>query len=215
MYSESSAIKRNSSIGKQDNDNSILKYFKKRKNNEALTTTNSILSLTSDSSNLRINVLNNETTSTNSILSVASDSSNLQINLLNNETTTNSISSIISDSSSSIMPKNMLEDAESVSESARTTRSTIATCNSNDNSDLFETGVKLRMIETLFHSCQDLIKLSTSVDVCKEMFIEESSIFADKVLQLGNDLKNLCNNIISKIETNRNKIKVNDARKMN
>ncbi|CAF2817385.1 unnamed protein product [Rotaria sp. Silwood2] len=185
MHSESSAIKRNSSISKQDNDNSILKYFKKRKNDEVLTTTNSILSVASASPNLQINVLNNETTNTNSILSV------------------------IPDSSSSIMPNNILEDTESIREPARTTRA--VTCDSNDNSDLYETGIKLRMIETLLHSCQDLIKLSTSVDVCEEMFIEKSNAFADKVLQLGNDLKNLCINIMSKIEANRNKIKISDS----
>jgi hypothetical protein len=84
---------------------------------------------------------------------------------------------------------------------------------SNDNINLHEIGVQLRIIESLLHPCQDLMKQSTSIDVCSELFVEQANIFADKLIRVGNDLKMLCTNITKEIEIKRNKITINDSKK--
>lgn len=87
------------------------------------------------------------------------------------------------------------------------------TCsNDNDKTFMDEIGVKLRLIEVLFESCQKLIKSSTSTDICPEIFVEQSNVFAEKIIQSGTDLKNLCTSFISMIEINRNNIIVTNQK---
>ena len=80
---------------------------------------------------------------------------------------------------------------------------TTTTNTSNDNQDSFDVGqvgVKLRLIEKLFESCEDLIKQSTSIDICIETFTKSSNNFADALMKAGNNLKCLCTKIISTLE---------------
>ena len=69
---------------------------------------------------------------------------------------------------------------------------TTTTNTSNDSQDPFDVGqvgVKLRLIEKLFDSCEDLIKQLTSIDICIETFTKNSNDFADALMKAGNDLK--------------------------
>ncbi|CAM4810351.1 unnamed protein product [Rotaria magnacalcarata] len=78
-------------------------------------------------------------------------------------------------------------------------------------SDVDQIGVKLRLIEKLFDSCQDLIKQSTSIDIAIENFTKNSNDFADTFMKAGDDLKCLCTKIISILESNRNQITITDG----
>ncbi|CAF5185226.1 unnamed protein product, partial [Rotaria magnacalcarata] len=78
-------------------------------------------------------------------------------------------------------------------------------------SDVDQIGVKLRLIEKLFDSCQDLIKQSTSIDIAIETFTKNSNDFADTLMKVGDDLKYLCTKIISILESNRNQITITDG----
>ncbi|CAM4844158.1 unnamed protein product [Rotaria magnacalcarata] len=88
---------------------------------------------------------------------------------------------------------------------------TVNAVNNNQYSfNVDQIGVKRRLIEQLIGSCQDLIKQSTSIDLCIETFAKNSNGFADALIQTGNDLKCLCTNIVSTIESNRNKITITE-----
>jgi hypothetical protein len=43
--------------------------------------------------------------------------------------------------------------------------------------------------------------------------VEQANVFANKLVQFGNDLNLLCTNITKKIEMKRNKITINDSEK--
>ncbi|CAF3707769.1 unnamed protein product [Rotaria sordida] len=108
-------------------------------------------------------------------------------------------------------------DNHSVSSSLEVTPSSQATLNTINNDqcllDIDEVGVKLRLIEKLINSCKDLIKQSTSIDVCVELFTKNSDNFADTLIQAGSDLKHSCTSILSTIELNRNKITITQREK--
>ena len=82
---------------------------------------------------------------------------------------------------------------------------------SNDKFFIDEVGVQLRTIETLLVSCQKLIRSSTDIDVCSELFVQQSKVYSEKIIQHGNNLQNVCTNILSIIDENRSKITVTDS----
>lgn len=75
-----------------------------------------------------------------------------------------------------------------------------------------EVGVQLRIIETLFDSCRNLIKSSTSIDICPEIFVQQSMIYSNEIIQHGTILKNICASILSTIDKNRNNITITDPK---
>jgi hypothetical protein len=94
---------------------------------------------------------------------------------------------------------------------ASTSATTMMMNCSNENTNLYEIGLKLRFIEILLQSCQHLIKQSTSIDICAEIFVEETNNFTDKLVRAGNDLKTLCTNTIKETEMKRDNITIVDS----
>ena len=82
---------------------------------------------------------------------------------------------------------------------------------SNDMFFIDEVGVQLRIIETLLVLCQKLIRSSTDIDVCSELFVQQSKVYSEKIIQHGNNLQNVCTNILSIIDENGSKITVTDS----
>ncbi|CAF1455551.1 unnamed protein product, partial [Rotaria sordida] len=195
MHSKSPSTKRHHN-NKAGND--ILQYFKRTKANEKTTTT--VSALTSQDnliSNAQMNMLGTvenveESTAVGEVADNRSSSeANEHIHSNESEKENHMISASISHTQS--------------------TTSTTLNCPC-DNSCLHQIGVKLRIMETLLHPCQHLMKLSTSIDICPEVFVEETKIFVDKLLEAGNDLKMLCTDIITETEMKRNKITIMDSK---
>ncbi|CAF0839827.1 unnamed protein product [Rotaria sordida] len=179
----------------------ILKYFKKKKADDTTSTicssaVTSNSSISNEQSNVAVSVENKEELTTAEVV-------------FESEVSTQANNDII-------ITESDIEDEPAPSNSSSVRQTTTPTTTmmecSTDKTFVDEIGVQLRIIETLFESCQKLIKSSTSIDICPEIFVEQSNVFAEKIVQYGTDLKNLCTSFISMIETNRNNIIVTNPK---
>ncbi|CAF4941458.1 unnamed protein product, partial [Rotaria sp. Silwood1] len=189
------------SYGEGIKNHSIKKYFKKASKNEVILARMST----------------NDVDSSNDSLSLASNTQSIVFQNISNKDET-----IVEPSTPMIENRDLVRSGEQTNESTAGISSTsslemipstttINAVNNNQYSfDVEQIGVKLRLIEQLIGSCQDLIKQSTSIDLCIETFAKNSNGFADALIQAGTELKCLCTNIVSTIESNRNKITITE-----
>ncbi|CAF1361673.1 unnamed protein product, partial [Rotaria sp. Silwood1] len=180
------------SYGEGIKNHSIKKYFKKASKNEVILARMST----------------NDVDSSNDSLSLASNTQSIVFQNISNKDET-----IVEPSTSMIENRDLVRSGISSTSSLEMIPSTttINAVNNNQYSfDVEQIGVKLRLIEQLIGSCQDLIKQSTSIDLCIETFAKNSNGFADALIQAGTELKCLCTNIVSTIESNRNKITITE-----
>ncbi|CAF4994530.1 unnamed protein product [Rotaria sp. Silwood1] len=189
------------SYGEGIKNHSIKKYFKKASENEVILARMST----------------NDVDSSNDSLSLASNTQSIVFQNISNKDET-----IVEPSTPMIENRDLVRSGEQTNESTAGISSTsslemipstttINAVNNNQYSfDVEQIGVKLRLIEQLIGSCQDLIKQSTSIDLCIETFAKNSNGFADALIQAGTELKCLCTNIVSTIESNRNKITITE-----
>ncbi|CAF1353507.1 unnamed protein product [Rotaria sp. Silwood1] len=198
MHSKSPSTKRHHN---NEAGNNILQYFKRTKANEKTTTTVSVLTSQDNLiSNVQMNMLGTV--------------ENVEESTAAGEVADNRSSSEASEhihSNESEKENHMISASTSHTQSTTSTTATTLNCPC-DNSCLHQIGVKLRIMETLLHPCQHLMKLSTSINICPEVFVEETKIFVDKLLEAGNDLKMLCTDIITETEMKRNKITIMDSK---
>ncbi|CAF3870670.1 unnamed protein product, partial [Rotaria sp. Silwood1] len=180
------------SYGEGIKNHSIKKYFKKASENEVILARMST----------------NDVDSSNDSLSLASNTQSIVFQNISNKDET-----IVEPSTPMIENRDLVRSGISSTSSLEMIPSTttINAVNNNQYSfDVEQIGVKLRLIEQLIGSCQDLIKQSTSIDLCIETFAKNSNGFADALIQAGTELKCLCTNIVSTIESNRNKITITE-----
>ncbi|CAF1361693.1 unnamed protein product, partial [Rotaria sp. Silwood1] len=189
------------SYGEGIKNHSIKKYFKKASENEVILARMST----------------NDVDSSNDSLSLASNTQSIVFQNISNKDET-----IVEPSTPMIENRDLVRSGEQTNESTAGISSTsslemipstttINAVNNNQYSfDVEQIGVKLRLIEQLIGSCQDLIKQSTSIDLCIETFAKNSNGFADALIQASTELKCLCTNIVSTIESNRNKITITE-----
>ncbi|CAF3018104.1 unnamed protein product [Rotaria sp. Silwood2] len=189
------------SYGEGIENHSIKKYFKKASENEVILTRMST----------------NDVDSSNDSLSLATNTQSIVFQNISNKDET-----IVESSTPMIENRDLVRSGEQTNESTAEISSTSSlemipsttttnVVNNNQYSfDVDQIGVKLRLIEQLIGSCQDLIKQSTSIDLCIETFAKNSNGFADALIQAGTELNCLCTNIVSTIESNRNKITITE-----
>ncbi|CAF4254196.1 unnamed protein product [Rotaria magnacalcarata] len=196
--------------GNESENQSIKKYFKKTCKNTIESTTmptndsnlsnHPLASISNTESIIVLQNISNQNEAAVEPCTKTTDNEHISLNNDNDNEQTNEPTSATSNTNSLQMI------------SLTTTTNTI-----DDNqypSDVDQIGVKLRLIEKLFDSCQDLIKQSTSIDIAIETFTKNSNDFADTLMKAGDDLKCLCTKIISILESNRNQITITDGKEV-